>query len=219
MKIDIITIFPEIFENYFSESMIKIAREKNLVEINIHNLRDYAEDKHQTVDARPFGGGAGMVMMIEPIHKAIQSLRTENSLVIATVANGKVYKQSIAKELSTKDHLIILCGHYGGIDFRVLEELVDMNISIGYYVLTGGELPAMVIVDSIARLIPGVLGNDESAQSDSFYNDDITPQYPIYTRPAEYDLNGKILKVPNTLLSGNHKEIENWRENNRKLLK
>lgn len=216
MKIDIITIFPDMFEGPFRESIVKRAREKNLVEIQIHNLRDWTTDKRKTVDDTPFGGGGGMVMMIEPIHKAIDTLKQDNSLVIATTAKGDTFKQSIAKELSTFEHIIIICGHYEGIDQRVLDHLIDQQISIGNYVLTGGELPAMVITDAVVRLIPGVVGNETTPKTDSFYQDDKSIQYPIYTQPAEYDLDGEILQVPDVLLSGDHAKIKQWREENTK---
>lgn len=225
MKIDIITIFPEMFEGPFSESIIKRAKKAGVVEIELHNLRKWATGIHKKVDDRPFGGGGGMIMMVEPIDKALQELRTENSIVIATTAKGETYKQSKAKEfagkLQNEGHLIILCGHYEGIDQRVLDELVDEKISIGNYVLTGGEIPAMVIVDSVVRLLPGAVGNEATPKNDSFYEDDKTIQYPIYTRPEVYELKKqsktgqveiKNLSVPKILLSGNHAEINRWRE-------
>ena len=218
MQIDILTIFPEMFEGPLTESILKRAQEKGIVEIKVHDIRDWAEGKHKQVDDKPFGGGGGMVMMVEPIHKALKELTNKKTGVkphiIITTAKGKTYVQSKAKELAKLEHLIIICGHYEGIDQRVLDNLVDEQISIGNYVLTGGEIPAMVIVDSVTRLIPGVGGNEQTPQNDSFYEDDKTIQYPIYTRPAEYDHNGKSLKVPEVLLSGNHKEIEKWREIN-----
>lgn len=216
MKIDIISIFPSIFDSYFGESIIKRAQEKELVDINIYDLRDYSKDKHRKVDDKPFGGGAGMVMMIEPIHLALEELRSKNSVVIATTAKGANYKQSTAIHLSKKEHIIILCGHYEGFDQRILDNLVDMNLSIGDFVMTGGEIAAMAITDSIVRLQKGALGNEESSVTDSFYEDDETIQYPNYTRPASYNIDDKTsLEVPNILLSGNHKEIDNWRESNK----
>lgn len=217
MKIDIITIFPNMFTGPLSESILKRAQEKGLVEIKIHDLRNWAERKHKQVDDKPFGGGGGMVMMIEPIHKALKDLRKKNSHVIITTAKGSVYKQSTAKKLSEFKHLIILCGHYEGIDQRVLDNLVDEQISIGNYVLTGGEIPAMVIIDSVIRLIPKVVGNEQTPRTDSFYEDDKTIQYPIYTRPAEYELDGKTLKVPEILISGDHAKVKEWREEQKRI--
>ncbi|MBN1331796.1 tRNA (guanosine(37)-N1)-methyltransferase TrmD [Candidatus Dojkabacteria bacterium] len=211
MKIDILTIFPEMFEGPFSYSIIERAQEAGLLEIDIHDLRNWAEGKHKKVDDTPYGGGGGMVMMIEPIHKALKELKKKDSIVIATTAKGETYKQSTAKNFATHKHLIIICGHYEGFDQRILDELVDYPASIGNYVLTGGEIPAMVIVDSVVRLLPGAVGNEETPKNDSFYEDDKTIQYPIYTKPAEYDLDGKVLKVPGILLSGDHKEIQKWR--------
>lgn len=213
MKIDIITIFPNIFDSYFSESIIKRAKEKGVVEINIHYLRDYTNDKHQTVDDKPFSGSAGMILKIEPIDKAINAIKTKDSYIIAMSAKGGTFKQSKAIELSKKSHLIILCGRYEGFDHRVEEFLVDENISIGNFVLTGGELPAMLIADSIIRLLPGAVGNEDSPITDSFYTDDNTIQHPVYTRPAKYvAIDGRKMNVPDILLSGNHQEIENWKQ-------
>jgi len=217
MKIDIITIFPNIFDSYFDESIIKRAREKNIVEINIINLRNFTTDKRKTVDDTPFGGGEGMVMMVEPIEKAVNSIKTQDSHVIALSAKGELFKQSKAKTLSQKKHLILICGRYEGFDQRILDEIADEVLSIGNFVLTGGEIPAMIVADSVARLIPGVLGNESSPETDSYFSDDKTKQYPIYTKPAEYkSQNGKTLKVPDILLSGNHEEIKQWREKNSK---
>lgn len=214
MKIDLVSLFPDSFQSYLNESIIKRALEKNAVDINIHNLREFAVNEYGKVDDTPYGGGPGMVIMIEPVYKIINKLKTKNSIVIATTAKGELYKQSTAKELSKKDHIIILCGHYAGFDQRILDELVDLQISIGNFILTGGELAALVITDSIVRLQEGVLGNSDSFKIDSFYEDDTTKQYPIYTKPEEFTVNGKMLKVPPTLLSGNHKEIEIWKKNN-----
>lgn len=220
MKIDILTIFPKMFEGPFSESIIKRAQEKGLVEINTHDIRNWSTNKHQKVDDTPYGGGGGMVMMIEPIHRALVELRKPNTIIIATTAKGELFKQSTAIKLAgatsqntkTKSHIIIIAGHYEGFDQRILDELVDMQISIGNYVLTGGEIPAMVIVDSVVRLLPGVVGNEETPKTDSFYQDDKTKQYPIYTKPAEYEANGKVLKVPEILLSGDHEKISRWKK-------
>lgn len=235
MKIDIITLFPKMFEGPFSESIIGKAREKNLVEIDTHDLRDWGLGKYKQVDDNPFGGGAGMVLMFEPIYNCLRDLNPKSEIinskqmqnpdsmnhktrVIALSAKGETLKQSKSKDLSNCDHLILLCGHYEGFDQRVLDELVDEIVSIGNFVLTGGELPAMVLTDTIVRLLPGVLGNEESTISDSFYEDDKTKQYPQYTRPAEFKMDdGKVLKIPDVLLSGHHAEIDNWRKENRML--
>jgi len=212
---DIVTIFPEVISAYTNSSIIKRAQEKELVKINIHNLRNWAKDKHKSVDDKPYGGGPGMLMKIEPIFNCLKDLKKENSIVILTSPKGEKLTQSKLKELSsnTNAHYIILCGHYEGFDQRIHDYLVDYEYSIGDYVLSGGELPALVLVDGITRLIPGVLGNEESLISETF-NSDI-PDYPQYTKPEEF--NG--WKVPDILLSGNHKEIKEWRENMSKMSK
>lgn len=206
MKIDILTLFPGIFKGPFEESIIKRAQEKKLVEIKIHNLRNWAIDRHGTVDDRPYGGGAGMILMIEPIFKALEKFKSQNSKVILLSPQGKVFNQKIARRLSKLDHLILVCGHYEGIDERIREHLVDEEISIGDYVLTGGEIPAMVVVDTIVRLIPGVLEKKEAIKEESFSRKLL--EYPQYTRPADF----KGWKVPKILLSGDHKKIEEWRK-------
>lgn len=216
MKIDILTLFPEMFKGPFDESIIKRAQKKGLVEINIRNLRKWAKDKHKTVDDRPFGGGVGMVLMIEPIYDALKKLRQKGSKVVLLTPQGKVFKQKMARTLAKEKHLIFICGHYEGVDERVREHLIDEEISIGDYVLTGGELPAMVIIDSLVRLIPGVLEKPEAIKSESFarYHDlnhdskKVWLEYPQYTRPANY----KGWKVPEVLLSGDHKKIAQWRK-------
>lgn len=212
---DIVTIFPEVISAYTNSSIIKRAQEKELVKINIHNLRNWAKDKHKSVDDKPYGGGPGMLMKIEPIFNCLKDLKKENSIVILTSPKGERLTQKKLKELSqdTNAHYIILCGHYEGFDQRIHDYLVDYEYSIGDYVLSGGELPALVLVDGITRLIPGVLGNEESLVSETF-NSDI-PDYPQYTKPEEF--NG--WKVPDILLSGNHKEIKEWRENMSKMSK
>ena len=212
---DIVTIFPEVISAYTNSSIIKRAQEKELVKINIHNLRNWAKDKHKSVDDKPYGGGPGMLMKIEPIFNCLKDLKKENSTVILTSPKGEKLTQKKLKELSanTNAHYIILCGHYEGFDQRIHDYLVDYEYSIGDYVLSGGELPALVLVDGITRLIPGVLGNEESLISETF-NSDI-PDYPQYTKPEEF--NG--WKVPDILLSGNHKEIKEWRENMSKMSK
>jgi len=205
MKIDIVSLFPEMFEGPFKESIINRAINNKIVEINVHNLRKWTTDKHKTVDGKPFGGGPGMVMMVEVIDKALAELKTKNSKVILLSPQGKSLKQSRVKKLSKEKHLILVCGHYEGFDERI-RELVDEEVSIGDYVLTGGEIPAMVMVDSVVRLLSGVVGNKESIKDESF--SDKLLEYPQYTRPADYK--GK--KVPEVLLSGNHQEISDWRD-------
>lgn len=214
MKIDILTLFPEMFKGPFDESIVKRAQEKGLVEIKIHNLRKWAKDKHKTVDDRPFGGGAGMVLMVEPIYKAIKDIRKKNSKVILLTPQGKVFNQKLARKFAKEKHLIFICGHYEGVDERIREYLVNEEISIGDYVLTGGELPAMVVVDTIIRLVPGVLEKPDAIKNESFQSSIINHQssilleYPQYTRPANF----KGWKVPKVLLSGDHKTIAAWRK-------
>jgi len=207
MRIDIITIFPEIFESPFSYSIIKRAKEKGLAEIHLHQLRDFAKNKYKSVDDYPYGGGAGMVMMIEPIAACIEKLKSERTYdeVIYTSPDGDILTQGVANHISTKENLIILCGHFKGIDERIREKYITKEISIGDYVLSGGELAAAIICDSIIRLIPGVLGDETSALSDSFQDGLLAP--PVYTRPADY----QGMKVPPVLLSGNEAEIVKWR--------
>lgn len=207
MRIDIITIFPEIFESPFSYSIIKRAKEKGLAEIHLHQLRDFAKNKYKSVDDYPYGGGAGMVMMIEPIAACIEKLKSERTYdeVIYTSPDGEMLTQGIANHISTMENLIILCGHFKGIDERIREKYITKEISIGDYVLSGGELAAAIICDSIIRLIPGVLGDETSALSDSFQDGLLAP--PVYTRPAEF----QGMKVPPVLLSGNEAEIVKWR--------
>ena len=214
MIIDILTLFPEMFRGPFDESIIKRAKQKGLIEINIYNIRDWARDKHKMVDDRPFGGGPGMVLMIEPIDLAIKELKNKKGKekIILLDAAGKKFNQKEAERLAKYEHLILISGHYKGIDERVRKYLVDEEISIGDYVLTGGELPAMVITDAIVRLIPGVIGKEKSLKKESF-SDFETPGvprllgFPQYTRPENY----KGWKVPEVLLSGDHKKIEKWR--------
>ena len=208
MRIDIITVLPEMFTGPLSESIIKRAVDKGIVEIYIHNLRDWTNDTRRTVDDYPFGGEAGMVMMIEPIYKCISSLKEERDYdeIIYTSPDGETLNQKLSNDLSLKENIIILCGHYKGIDYRVREHLITKEISIGDYVLSGGELPAAVIVDSIVRLIPGALGDETSALTDCFQDNLLAP--PVYTRPAEF--NG--WKVPDILLSGNFPKIDIWKE-------
>jgi tRNA (guanine37-N1)-methyltransferase len=207
MRIDILTLFPEIFQGPLSESILKRAVAQDLVQIQLHNIRDYSENKHKKVDDYPFGGGAGMVMGIQPIDKCLEAiqLQGETDEVIYMSPDGEPFTQKIANQLSGKKHLVFLCGHYKGVDERVRTHLVTRELSLGDFVLTGGELPAAVMVDAIVRLIPGVLGDESSALSDSFQDDLISP--PVYTRPANY----KGWTVPDVLLSGHQAKIDEWR--------
>ena len=206
MRVDILTVLPEMIEPFIGMSMLKRAQEKGLAEIFVHNLRDYTTNKWRRVDDYPFGGAAGMVMQIEPVERAIETLRAERTYdeVIFTSPDGDLLDQPTANSLSLKENIIILCGHYKGIDQRIRDHLITREISIGDYVLTGGELPAAVIADSIIRLIPGLLGDEESALSDSFQDNLLAP--PIYTRPADW--HG--WRVPDVLLSGNERLIREW---------
>jgi len=208
MRIDIITVVPDILTSPFEVSILKRAIEKGLVEIHLHNLRDYVTDNYKQIDDYQFGGGAGMVMMIEPIDKCITKLKSERAYdeVIYMTPDGLTLNQKIVNTLSLKENIIILCGHYKGVDQRVRDQFITKEISIGDYVLSGGELGAAVLCDAIIRLIPGVLGNETSALTDSFQDDLLAP--PVYTRPADY----KGWKVPEILTSGNFPKIESWRE-------
>ena len=236
MRFDIITIFPEIFDSYFSESIVKRARKDKKIKINVHNLRDFTEDKHKTVDDTPYGGGAGMILKIEPIFYCIKSIvsnrifnfqfsifnkipnfkikKSKNTRIIIFSAKGEKYTQEDARRLSKYDNLILICGRYEGVDERVAEHIADEEISIGDYVLTGGEIPAMILVDSITRLIPGVLGNPNSLNEESFSKNiqNSILEYPQYTKPEKFN----DWKVPEILLSGNHNKIEEWRKKNSK---
>ena len=203
MKIDILTLFPNMFQGVFQESIIKRAIDEEKVEINLVNFRDYTDDPHNKVDDTPYGGGAGMVLMPQPIFDCIDAIRTDDSVVILLTPDGELYKQSMAYDLSKKKHLILICGHYEGFDERI-RSICDMEISIGDYVLTGGEIPAMALVDSITRLLPGVI-MEESHINDSF-NDSLL-DYPTYTKPREF----RGMHVPEVLVSGDHKKIDEWR--------
>lgn len=207
MRIDIITVLPEVLESPLNCSIIKRARDKGLCTIAVHNLRDYTTNKHRKVDDYPFGGDAGMVIQIEPVDRCISALKAERHYdeVIFTAPDGEVLNQRTANSLSMLDNIIILCGHYKGIDYRIREHLITREISIGDYVLTGGELPAAIITDAVVRLLPGAIGDEQSALSDSFQDNLLEP--PIYTRPAEY--NG--WTVPEILLSGHQARIDEWR--------
>ena len=208
MKIDILTLFPSMFDGFLNESIIKRARTKGLVEINIHNIRDYSSQKNKQVDDYPYGGGAGMVLMCDPVFRAIESIKTEESIVLMMSPAGETFNESMAVDFSKKKHLILLCGHYEGFDERI-KTIVDKEISIGDYVLTGGEIPSMAITDAITRLIPGVI-NEQSLISESFTDNLL--DYPQYTRPANY----RGMKVPEVLLSGHHENIKKYREEQRK---
>lgn len=203
MKIDILTLFPKMFEGFLSESIIKRAIEQKKVEINVIDFRQYSSDIHKKVDDYPYGGGAGMVLMPEPIFKAIDELKKENSLVILCTPQGQVYNQSLAYDLTKKKHIIIICGHYEGFDERI-RALADIEVSIGDFVLTGGEIPSMAITDSVVRLLDGVI-LEESHLNESFNNDLL--DYPVYTKPQEF----RGMKVPDVLLSGHHENIRKWR--------
>lgn len=208
MRIDIISVVPELLESPLNQSILKRAQEKGMVEIVVHNLHDYAHDKRKTTDDYPFGGEAGMVMKCEPVFELIEKLQSEREYdeIIFTSPDGITYDQHEANRLSTLGNIIILCGHYKGIDFRIREHLITREISIGDYVLTGGELAAAIITDSVVRLIPGAIGDEESALTDCFQDDLLAP--PVYTRPADF----RGWKVPDVLLSGNFAEIEKWKE-------
>ncbi len=207
IRFDILSVFPEMFESPLNHSILKRAQEKGMAEIHLHNIRDYAEDKHRMTDDAPYGGGGGMVMKVEPIDRALASIvpSRENALVVLLTPQGETFNQKIAEEMSRYFRIVLVCGHYEGVDERVRDHLVDREISIGDFVLTGGELSAMVIVDAVTRLIPGVLGNYDSASYDSFSTGLL--EYPHYTRPGSY----RDWQVPDVLLSGNHREIESWR--------
>ena len=231
MQVDVLTIFPEMFDKVLNETILKRAQDKGLVKIVVHNLRDWATDKHKITDDRPFGGGPGMVMKPEPIFSAVEQLKKSYQLSVVSykrkenkklklktkiyrsttktvllTPKGRVLKQHVAKELSMLDHIILICGRYEGVDERVREFLVDDEISIGDYVLSGGEIPAMVVIDTVVRLIPGVLGNEESLGNESFNNGGL--DYPHYTQPRDF----RGMKVPDVLLSGDHGKIEQWRK-------
>ncbi len=206
MRIDIVTLFPSMFVGPFDTSMLKKAKDLGLVEINIHDLRKWAKDRRKSVDDRPYGGGVGMVLMVEPIDAMLSELRTKDSRVILLTPQGATYNQAKARELVAQKHIIIIAGHYEGFDQRIHEHLVDEQISIGDYILTGGEIPAMAITDSLVRLIPGVL-EEEATTHESFSIEDQL-DFPVFTRPEDY----KGWRVPEVLLGGNHKEIEKWRQ-------
>ncbi|MDD3101678.1 MAG: tRNA (guanosine(37)-N1)-methyltransferase TrmD [Patescibacteria group bacterium] len=219
MKFDILTIFPDIFENYFNASIIKRAREKKLIKIKVHNFRSFTADKHKKVDDKPYGGGPGMILKIEPLYNALTKLKffskTKNQKIILFTPEGKKFDQKMARRLSKLERIILICGRYEGVDARI-DKFIDEKISIGDYVLTGGELPAMILVDAITRLIPGVI-RQESLKEESFGDSELTTEYPQYTRPEVFTFKDKFSKikkliVPKELLSGNHQKIEKWRQ-------
>ena len=236
-KFDIITIFPNIFDSYFGESIVKRAREKDIIKIKTYNLRDYTQDKHHNIDDTPYGGGAGMVMRVEPIYNCLKAIMTSDvkrqTSKVRTIlfsAKGKRFTQADAKRLAEYDQIIMICGRYEGVDERVAENLIDEEISIGDFVLTGGEIPAMLLVDSVTRLLPGVLGNPDSLKEESFSDienckparpaggleiENLNLEYPQYSKPEEFEG----WKVPEVLLSGNHAEIEKWRKSKSKKTK
>jgi len=205
MKIDILTLFPAMFAGPLDESIIKRARQAGLLELQLHQLRDWTHDRHKTVDDRPFGGGPGMLLKPEPIFAAVESLQREKTRVVLMSPSGRKFDQAIARELAQQEHLVIVTGHYEGFDERIREALADDELSIGDYVLTNGALPAMVVIDTVTRLLPGVLGDDASATEESFSHGLL--EYPQWTRPAEF----RGMKVPDVLVSGNHAEIAKWR--------
>ncbi len=212
MTFHIITIFPEIFESYLNEGIIKQARKKEKINIKIYNLRDYTKDKHRTVDDTPYGGGPGMVLKVNSIFRCVEDIKSkisedlEKTKIILFSAKGRKYSQSKAKIFSSLKHLVLICGRYEGVDERVAEKIIDEEISIGDYILTGGEIPAMILTDSISRLIPGVLGNKKSLETETYNTEEI--DYPVYTKPEIFNK----WKVPDVLLSGNHEKIKEWRK-------
>ena len=238
MKFEVITIFPDFFESFKNEALIARAQKKGLISINTHFLRDYANDTHRSVDDRPYGGGAGMVMMVEPIQKAVQEIKKQGSQdstldiqkgrilkktkVIVFSPKGKKFDQAMARRWSKLDQLIMICGRYEGVDERVAQYVADEEISIGDYVLFGGEVPAMVIMEAVTRLIPGAVGKQASLTDESFNSKGMMAklskrlEYPHYTRPEVFEINGKKTKVPKVLLSGSHKKIEEWRKKHTK---
>src|SRR5438270_10104652 len=211
MKIDVLTLFPAMFAGPLDESIIKRERDTGLMDLKIHQLRDYTHDRHKTVDDRPIGGGPGMLLKPEPIFEAVEAIARETTRVILLSPTGRPFSQAIARELSQVPDLLLVTGHYEGFDERIREELADDELSIGDFVLTNGALPAMVVIDAVARLLPGVLGDDESSNEESFTGGLL--EYPQYTRPAEF----RGMKVPDILVSGNHAEIEKWRREQAKL--
>ena len=208
MRFDVLTIFPKMFDSYVGESILKRAREKKLIQIQAHDIRAFSKDKHRKVDDRPYGGGAGMVMMYQPIADAVKKVQKKKSRVILFSTRGKVFDAAAARRLAKYNQLIFICGRYEGVDERVAQQIADEEISLGDYVITGGELGAMIVIDSVSRQIPGVLGKNESLE-------EVQGSYPVYTKPEVVKVGSKKLAVPKVLLSGHHKNIDVWRENNR----
>jgi len=211
MKIDVLTLFPAMFAGPLDESIVRRARDTGKLDLQLHNLRDYTHDRHRTVDDRPFGGGPGMLLKPEPIFEAVEHLRGEKTRVILLSPAGRLFNQAVAQELAQREHLLLICGSYEGVDERVRQFLVDEELSIGDYVLTNGALPAMVIIDAVTRLLPGVLGDDQSAHEESFSRGWL--EYPQYTRPADF----RGMRVPEVLLSGHHAQIAEWQAAQAKL--
>lgn len=219
MNFHILTIFPKIFDSYLNEGILARAQKNNFIKVQIYDLRNWTQDKHRSVDDSPYGGGAGMVMKIEPIYNALQEIKSkinpcEKTKTILLSARGKIWDQVKAKKYVKIDNLIFICGRYEGVDERI-KKFIDAEISIGEYVLTGGELPALVIIDSISRLLPNVLGNDQSARDESYSQPGVL-EYPQYTRPSVFEIEDKKYSVPKILLGGNHKEIDEWRTKKRR---
>ena len=217
MKFDIITIFPNIFSSYFKESLVQKAIKNRLISVNIHNLRDWADDAHRTVDDKPFGGGLGMVMKVEPIYKAVVKIKKKGGKVILFTPRGKKFNQQLAAKLSKEKQLVLICGRYEGVDERVAKNIADLELSIGDYDLMGGELPAMVVIETISRLIPGVIGKKELL-GERVTKEGGFIEYAQYTRPEIFKAQGKNWKVPEVLTSGDHKKIQEWRNKNSKVI-
>ena len=221
MKFQLISIFPNILDSYLSDSILKRAQDKKIISIKTHNLRNWTKDKHRTVDDTPYGGGAGMLMKIEPLYEALKYLKSKTKIeakkrkVILLSASGKKWNQKKAQKYSKLEELVFVCGRYEGVDARI-KHFIDEEISIGDYILTGGELPALIIIDSVTRLIPGVLGNKDSLTEES-HNQEEVLEYPQYTRPAIFEANGKKYKVPQILQNGNHAKIKAWQEQHKKI--
>ncbi len=213
LKFDVITLFPQLFEPFMATLPLKRALEKELIAVNLHNLRDFSKDSYKTVDDKPYGGGVGMVLMIEPIFDALENIKAKQEIVLLS-PSGRKFTQSIARDYANKEQITLICGRYEGVDARVQEHLVTDVLSLGDFVLSGGEIPALAVIESVTRLLPGVLEKEEAAVLESFSEgQETTIEYPQYTRPEEF----KGMKVPEVLLSGNHKEIEKWRKDNSRL--
>lgn len=222
IRFDIITIFPELFDCFLRESLIGKGQKRKLIKIKVHNLRDFTRDKHKTVDDKAYGGGRGMVIMIEPVYRAVQKIKKKNkkSKVILFTPRGRKFNQRMAQEFANQDQLIFICGRYEGVDERIAQAVADINLSIGNYILMGGELPAMVVIEAVARLAPGLIGKSEDMKKERILEDGGFFEYPQYTRPEIFiTSNGKKLRVPKVLLSGNHKKIEEWRKKKGRIIK